>query len=96
MDSNILSPSMVSSVETHSEALTRRVDLLEKELSSTKYEVQQLTSNNRDLKKSIKGLTEDNDELFDKCYYLDGQLTSMNQYSRMNNFEIQGVPERIK
>ena len=76
--------------------LVRRVDLLEKQLLDTKYEFQQLLFNNRDLKKSMKDLTEYNDGLFDKCYQLDCQLTSLNQYSRRNNLEIQGIPERIK
>ena len=44
----------------------------------------------------MKDLKEYNDELFDKCYQLDCQLTSLNQYSRRNNLEIQGIPERIK
>ena len=95
MVSTMVSPSMLNSASSDI-TLLRCVDLLEKQLLDTKYKFQQLIFNNRDLKKSMKDLTEYNDELFDKCYQLDCQLTSLNQYSRRNNLEIQGIPERIK
>ena len=54
-----------------------------------------LSEKNKILNEQVKNLTFDNDELFNKLYYLEIKCDNLDQYSRRSNIEIQNVPENI-
>ena len=60
-----------------------------------KYEAfcQQLIISNRNLNKEVIKLNEDNDEILNSIYNIEGELLRSNQYNRRENLEFVNIPE---
>ena len=82
--------------DANSSLLKGCLDLLEKEMLKLKIDLQQVIFKNRDLKKELAKLMKENDNLFDRCYDMEVELNTTNQYSRRSNVEIRGIPESIQ
>ena len=68
---------------------------LQKEISNINEKLNEVISNNSNLKKDLKILTAENIELYDLIYDIEHQTNTLNQYTRRENIEIRNIPERI-
>ena len=55
----------------------------------------ELIFNNRSLKKHIKELSAENENMYDMLYIIEIQSNNLDQYSRRSNTEIRNIPENI-
>ena len=67
----------------------------QKEISNINEKLNEVISNNSNLKKDLKILTAENIELYDLIYDIEHQTNTLNQYTRRENIEIRNIPERI-
>ena len=75
--------------------VTSMVNNLQRELDTINVKINEIIINNRSLKKKIRELTAENNDLFDLLYDMENQTNNLNQYTRRENIEISNISEKI-
>ena len=75
--------------------VTSMVNNLQRELDTINGKINEIIINNRSLKKKIRELTAENNDLFDLLYDIENQTNNLNQYTHRENIEISNISEKI-
>ena len=93
---SVSSPSVVNNkAPTMKNDILSRLAEMEKKMLKQQTDMQQIIFNNRTQKANLQSLLKENEELRDKIYWLENDVASLNQYSRRENIEIAGIPEKV-
>ena len=74
--------------------VTSMVNNLQREFDTINGKINEIIINNRSLKKKIRELTAENNDLFDLLYDMENQTNNLNQYTRCENIEISNISEK--